>query len=161
MAPRPGEARPAGFEPFFYKLDALGHWYLLYGSRGFLQYQWVVPRASAAGVFGEITSLIERRGILSFLTTVKVFGDIPSTGWLSFARPGVTVTMDFPMNGNALLAALDDADKVVASVEGAVNPSKDARMSPVSFRSFFPNYGVFSHYIDPLFSSSFWRRVMG
>jgi len=31
----------------------------------------------------------------------------------------------------------------------------------VSFRRFFPGWESFAPYIDPKFSSSFWRRVTG
>jgi hypothetical protein len=47
----------------------------------------------------------------------------------------------------------------VRQSNGSVYPAKDARMSPASFQQFFPNWKEFSSYIDPKFSSSFWRRV--
>jgi hypothetical protein len=40
-----------------------------------------------------------------------------------------------------------------------VYPAKDARMSPESFAAYFPRRAEFSRYLDPAFSSSFWRRV--
>ena len=42
---------------------------------------------------------------------------------------------------------------------GAVYPAKDARMSPESFRAYFPALDRFTPHRDPKFSSSFWRRV--
>jgi len=47
----------------------------------------------------------------------------------------------------------------VGDAGGAVYPAKDARMSPQSFRRFFPAWTEFAEHIDPKFSSSFWRRV--
>jgi FAD/FMN-containing dehydrogenase len=38
-------------------------------------------------------------------------------------------------------------------------PAKDARVSRQSFRRFFPGLVEFAGYVDPRFSSSFWRRV--
>jgi hypothetical protein len=34
-------------------------------------------------------------------------------------------------------------------------------MSPQMFEASFPNWRAFSQYVDPKFSSSFWRRVTG
>jgi hypothetical protein len=34
-------------------------------------------------------------------------------------------------------------------------------MSEESFKSFYPRWNEFAQYIDPQFSSSFWRRVTG
>ena len=56
-------------------------------------------------------------------------------------------------------ALLEELDRVVRDAGGAVYPAKDARMSPESFRRFFPQWERFAVHIDPKFSSSFWRRV--
>ena len=45
--------------------------------------------------------------------------------------------------------------------DAAPDPAKDARMSPHSFRTFFPDWERFARHVDPKFSSSFWRRVAG
>jgi hypothetical protein len=54
---------------------------------------------------------------------------------------------------------LDELDEVTRAARGAVYPAKDARMSAQSFQSYFPSWKTFARYIDPKFSSSFWRRV--
>jgi hypothetical protein len=78
---------------------------------------------------------------------------------LSFPREGITLAVDFAVRGSRTFALLDDLDAVVRSAGGAVYPAKDARMSPESFRAFFPGLERFQPYRDPRFSSSFWRRV--
>jgi hypothetical protein len=93
------------------------------------------------------------------VTVLKQFGDLPSLGMLSFARPGVTLALDFPNRGRATLSLLDALDAITRSAGGAVYPAKDARMAPAAFRQYFPAWQNFAQYIDPKFSSSFWRRV--
>jgi hypothetical protein len=95
----------------------------------------------------------------SFLAVLKQFGDIASPGMLSFPRPGATLALDFPHRGASTLSLLDRLDEIVASAGGAVYPAKDARMPARFFKQYFPAWETFSHYIDPKFSSSFWRRV--
>ena len=79
---------------------------------------------------------------------------------MSFPRPGVTLALDFPNLGQKTLALLDRLDEVTRQAGGAVYPAKDARMSGDHFRHYFPNWATFTDFIDPRFSSSFWRRVM-
>jgi hypothetical protein len=79
---------------------------------------------------------------------------------LSFPRPGATLALDFPNSGKRTLRLLDELDDVVAAAGGAVYPAKDARMSGHRFRQYFPAWESFRQYVDPRFSSSFWRRVM-
>ncbi|MBE8228867.1 FAD-binding protein, partial [Leptospira borgpetersenii serovar Ballum] len=55
---------------------------------------------------------------------------------------------------------LDRLDRIVSEAGGAVYPAKDARMSGALFRQAYPAWEAFSRYIDPRFSSGFWRRVM-
>lgn len=146
------------YDNFFYPLDAIGSWNLAYGSRGFLQWQCVVPVA-AIGALEKVLSLIASAGEGSFLAVLKRFGDVRSPGMLSFPRPGFTLALDFPMRGPRTLELLDRLDRLVREAKGALYPAKDARMSSVTFRASFPRLDEFRQYIDPKLSSSFWRRV--
>ncbi len=147
------------YDAFFYPLDAIHHWNRIYGNRGFLQYQFVVPFESEHAT-REILSAISKSQGGSFLTVLKVFGDISSPGLLSFPCPGITFALDFPNRGQTTLNLLESFDRLVLKFGGKVYPAKDARMSGNAFKAFYPNYGEFKHFIDPAFSSSFWRRVM-
>ena len=147
-------------EPYFYPLDAIGGWNRLYGPRGFLQYQCVVPAAVAQSATAELLERITASGSGSFLAVLKVFADRPAAGILSFARAGTTLALDFPNRGAATFSLLDRLDDIVAAAGGAVYPAKDARMSGARFRQYFPHWQSMLVQIDPKFSSGFWRRVM-
>jgi FAD/FMN-containing dehydrogenase len=147
--------------PFFFPLDAVQDWNRLYGRRGFLQWQCVVPPDPEARALSQILQVIATAGMGSFLSVIKVFGDRPSPGMLSFPRPGVTLAVDFAMRGRSTLALLDRLDAIVIEAGGAIYPAKDARMSSRTFQRSFPRLSEFTSFIDPRFSSSFWRRVGG
>jgi FAD/FMN-containing dehydrogenase len=149
------------YDPFFYPLDAIHNWNRLYGSRGFLQYQCVVPVDVEGGAVREIVQRVGRSGEASFLSVLKIFADKHSPGMMSFQRPGVTLAMDFPNTGEPTLRLLEELDGIVRTSGGAVYPAKDARMSAESFKAFFPHWETFSGYVDPKFSSNLWRRVTG
>ena len=146
------------YDPFFYPLDAVPDWNRIYGRHGFLQYQFVVPFSEREAI-EEILNRIERSRLSAVLAVLKTFGDVASPGMLSFPRPGITLALDFPFLGVKTLKLLDELDEVTLSARGAVYPAKDARMSAHSFQSYFPEWQNFSRFIDPQFSSSFWRRV--
>jgi FAD/FMN-containing dehydrogenase len=142
---------------FLHPLDAIGSWNRLYGRRGLLQHQSVVPgkdgvRALLAAAAGS--------GEGSFLTVLKTFADVPSPGLLSFPRPGWTLALDFPGRGESTFRLLDRLDAIVLEHGGRLYPAKDARMAPATFRASFPQWTTFSAHVDPRFSSGFWRRVM-
>ncbi len=142
--------------PFFYPLDALGAYHRLYGPDGMVQWQALVPSHEVAREL-----LVEsRRAGASFLSVMKVMGDVPSPGMLSFSGKGVTIALDFPFEAG-ILPVLDRLDDLVAVAGGRLYPAKDARMSGRNFRLFYPQWEEFVPFVDPKFSSSFWRRVMG
>ena len=147
------------YDPFFYPLDGITDWNRLYGPKGLYQHQCVVPTEDGLEAVAEMLERTQRAGIGSFLTVLKMFGDVPSPGLMSFPRPGLTLTLDFANQGAKTLALLEELDAVVRQVGGRVNPYKDARMSAESFQSFFPHWRKLEPFIDPNFSSSFWRRV--
>lgn len=149
------------YRSYFYPLDGILEWNRMYGPNGFFQYQCVVPEAGAVDSLQEMLNLIGRSGSGSFLVVLKLFGAVPSLGLMSFPRPGVTLALDFPNRGRQTLDLLESLDGITRSVGGAVYPAKDARMSPDSFQHYFPQWTQFQRYVDPRFSSSFWRRVTG
>ncbi|MEJ2397538.1 MAG: FAD-binding oxidoreductase, partial [Gammaproteobacteria bacterium] len=147
------------FDPFFYPLDKIAHWNRMYGARGFFQYQCVIPTAQALDAMTDILQIIAQSGQGSFLSVLKLFGDMPSPGMLSFPRAGVTLALDFANRGNKTQSLLAQLDAVTLAAGGAVYPAKDACMSASHFQHYYPQWTDFTHYIDPAFSSSFWRRV--
>lgn len=154
-------AKQVHYQPFFFPLDAIGNWNRLYGPRGFYQYQCVLPPAQGEAGVAEILAAVAAAGAGSFLAVLKQFGDRPSPGTLSFPRPGVTLALDFANTGDRTRRLLDRLDEIVGRCGGAIYPAKDARMSPDMFARAFPALEEFKAFVDPAFSSSFWRRVTG
>jgi FAD/FMN-containing dehydrogenase len=144
---------------FFFPLDAVTAWNRAYGKRGFVQYQFVVPRDAAREAVPKILSHLRESHVASYLAVIKSFGDAKSVGLMSFPMPGVTVALDVPAPSDKDRRALDRADAMVADVGGRVYPAKDARMSSVMFKKFYPQWEQLEALRDPLISSSFWRRV--
>jgi FAD/FMN-containing dehydrogenase len=154
------QTRKVHFQSFFYPLDSIGNWNRIYGPKGMLQYQCVLPGEDGREVLRQMLGAIAESGNGSFLAVLKIFGERLSPGLLSFPRPGVTLAVDFPTSPD-VFRLLDRLDDMTREVGGAVYPAKDARMSGESFHEYFPAYERFAEYVDPGFSSSFWRRVMG
>lgn len=138
--PRNARARLTSYEPFFYPLDSIEHWNRLYGRRGFLQYQCVLPYAGGREGLIRILELIANERHASFLAVLKRFGTTPPEQMLSFLQPGYTLAVDFPRGGESqdrLLARLDD---IVIRSGGRVYLAKDARLSPEAFRAMYPRW---------------------
>lgn len=148
------------YNQFHYPLDAIAHWNRIYGPKGFLQYQCVVPVAVQHDVSRALFLEIEKSGQGSFLVVFKTFGSKKSPGLLSFPMEGATLALDFPIAGDATFALLDRLDAIVVEAGGRIYAAKDARMSAATFRAGYPRLEEFRKFIDPRFSSGFERRVM-
>ncbi len=129
------------YEPFFFPLDGIQHWNRAYGPRGFLQYQFVLPR----GKEDALRLIIERIGksdSAPFLTVLKLFG--PGRGTpLSFPLEGFTLALDFPRQP-ALFGLLEELDQITAQHGGRVYLCKDARLSAHNFRRMYPEHAAFA-----------------
>ena len=148
------------YAPFFFPLDGIADWNRLFGPRGLLQYQCVVPEPAEQSI-AALLDQVARSAETPSLAVLKRFGARKSPGMLSFPRPGITLAIDFANRGPSTLVLLERLDDVVREAGGAVYPAKDARMSATSFRRFFPDWQSFASYVDPKVSSSVWRRVTG
>jgi FAD/FMN-containing dehydrogenase len=148
------------YEPFFYPLDSLLHWNRMYGKSGLLQFQCVLPweMGQQMGIL-QILKAITSSGLASFLAVLKVFGDLPSPGMMSFPAPGITLALDFPIRPEVSFDLLDRLAQITMEHGGRMYSAKDARMTAKQFQAFYPQWQDFARYIDPAFDSSFWQRV--
>lgn len=147
------------YDPFFYPLDNIRNWNRMYGKRGFLQWQCVVPSTDKNEAIRTILENIAKSKLGSFLVVLKEFGSFPRQGMLSFPMHGITLALDFPNVGEQLFSILDKLDEIVIDFGGRIYPAKDARMAVKTFHASFPEVENFTKYIDTKFSSSFYRRV--
>lgn len=135
------QVRHIPFESFFYPLDALANWNRLYGKSGFVQYQFVLPRASGITGLRTILEQIAASGRGSFLAVLKVFGK-GNDNLLSFPTEGYSLALDFKAEPD-VLRLLDDLDKLVLDYGGRIYLTKDARMSETTFKSCYPRWQEF------------------
>jgi decaprenylphospho-beta-D-ribofuranose 2-oxidase len=134
---RPGTVSPWRF---FFPLDAIADWNRLYGSRGFMQYQCVVP-GDRPGAARRVLDGVARFGEPSFLAVIKDFGRA-GPGLLSFAMPGTTLALDFPL-GPRSQALVDALNEIVAAEGGRVYLAKDLLTRPEQFRAMEPRLDAF------------------
>lgn len=147
------------YQSYFYPLDAIANWNRLYGPAGFYQYQCVVPTDAMRDAMSTILRRIQRSGEGSFLAVLKTFGRRPSLGMLSFARQGATLALDFPNRGSRTENLFRDLDAIVLHSNGAIYPAKDARMPANMFHHSYSRRAEFAKFVDPGFTSNFWRRM--
>lgn len=121
---------------FFHPLDMAGQWTRLYGRRGFIQYQFVVPFEAVETMRAIITKISEE-GHASFLAVLKRMG-AESGGLLSFPKPGWTLTYDLPAGVDGLGPWLAELDELVLGVGGRHYLAKDALATPEVVRAGYP-----------------------
>jgi FAD/FMN-containing dehydrogenase len=142
-----------------YPLDAIGSWNRLYGPKGFFQFQNAVPARNAREAVAAMLREIAAAGEGSILAVLKVFGNRPSPGLLSFPMEGATLALDFANRGEATFKLLQRLERITLDAGGRMYPAKDSLMSPEAFRRGYPAAERFRDAMDPAFSSAFARRV--
>lgn len=123
------------YDSFFYPLDSIGNWNRIYGRRGFVQYQFVLPLEASQMGMRRILERIASSGMGSFLAVLKLFGR--QEGMMAFPMEGYTLALDFAMK-RGLLELLNELDRMVLDYGGRLYLSKDARMSANTLRASYP-----------------------
>jgi hypothetical protein len=149
---------------FFYPLDFVQDWNLIYGRRGLTQYQCVLPESAGAGAARRFLEVLTRRGGASFLCVIKDCGP-ESPALLSFPMKGMSVALDIAVRDDTQ-ALVDALNECVLSEGGRIYLAKDQFTRPEHFRAMETRLGHFlevRHRWDPLltFKSAQSVRLFG
>lgn len=120
------------FDDYFYPLDGIHHWNRAYGRRGFVQYQFVLPKAASYDGLIKILEKIRYSGHGSPLAVLKLFGKANPNAVMSFPIEGYTLALDFKVN-DGVFRLLNILDEMVLEHGGRIYLAKDARMSAETF----------------------------
>ena len=132
---RKAGGRLVGWDGHFHPLDALHGWNRLYGRRGLVQFQCVLPPARAEPGLAALLAETAGAGGGAFLAVLKRLG--PQESAFSFPMEGYTLALDFPANERTL-ALLDRLDAIALAHGGRFYLAKDGRMSAATLRASDP-----------------------
>jgi decaprenylphospho-beta-D-ribofuranose 2-oxidase len=154
---RTGEIQ--GLAAFFHPLDLVGSWNRLYGTRGMVQYQFVVP-------FGEeetmrvVVERLSASGAASFLAVLKRFG-AANPAPLSFPRAGWTLALDLPGASRGLADLLHGLDRIVLDAGGRHYFAKDAHTTSEAVRRGYPRLHEWQQIRDEIDPNRVWQSDLG
>lgn len=130
------------FDPYFFPLDRVMAWNRLYGRRGFVQYQCVLPKSESPAGIAALLECVRQAGHCSPLAVLKLFGP-EGEGLMSFPMEGYTLSLDFPMRRGTpdLLNALN---RITHDHGGRIYLAKDACSTPERVRQGYPDFNAFN-----------------
>ena len=147
---------------FFHPLDGVNKWNRLYGSQGFIQYQFIVP-LDRTDVLRHVIETFSKAGVGSFLAVLKRMGP-QNLAPMSFPTEGWTLTLDIAAGIRGLAELLAEVDTMVLDAGGRHYLAKDSHVSPVAVRRGYPRLEEWMntrHEMDPtgLWRSDLARRL--
>lgn len=128
------------YDTYFYPLDAVLEWNRIYGRKGFVQYQCVLPLAASSVGMKTLLGRIAQSGLASFLAVLKILGR--GHGVMSFPMEGYTLALDFPVSVDTF-RLFDELDAIVHDYGGRLYLAKDARMRASTLRRGYPRLDEF------------------
>lgn len=126
---------------FFFPLDALEEWHRVYGSRGMLQFQGLVPRSEAREGIRALLTRVRESPLVPALTVLKAMGP-EDRGMLSFPMRGLALSIDVPARKQAP-RILRELNQICLEHGGRVYLAKDATLEQDAFEAMYPRVDRF------------------
>ena len=126
---------------FFYPLDKIKNWNLVYGNGGFIQYQFVIPKENSVFNLKKILKTINNHNEFSSLAVLKLLGK-NNNNYLSFPMEGLTMALDFKLS-NSIMKLIKFLDEMILEMNGKIYLAKDALMSENIFKKTYPKWQEF------------------
>lgn len=126
---------------FFYPLDNLKHWNRIYGKKGLVQYQFVIPKSQSFEAISEVIEKVKNSNYPSYLSVLKLLGP-QNDNYLSFPKEGYTLSLDFKMKPG-LYDFLKKLDVIVNQYNGRIYLAKDGRVSKEVFEKGYTQVATF------------------
>lgn len=117
------------FDTYFYPLDALENWNLLYGPAGFVQFQCLIPLETSRKALREILSIASSGPDKPYLAVIKRHGPRPPEAKNAFPDKGYSLALDFPRS-STIAATFRKLEVVLKAVQGKYYLTKDAIGDP-------------------------------
>ena len=131
---------------FFYPLDKIKNWNLLYGQNGFVQFQCVVPLNKSIEFFDKITRYMKTNNLISYLSVLKNMSG-KSDSLINFGINGISLAMDFP-NSKNIRKHLIKMSKIVIKFDGRIYLTKENFLTKNLFIKMYPNWKIFINEIN-------------
>lgn len=135
--------KTSSIDEFFYPLDKINNWNVVYGNKGFISYQCSVPLKNSYDSIYQILKTLNENKIYSFVSVLKSMGK--NNRRLSFGQKGFTLVFDFPIYSN-VLEVLNKIDLIVLKNKGKVYLTKDSRISKENFLKINREFKDFNFY---------------
>lgn len=120
------EKKISGIDDFFYPLDKINNWNVVYGKKGFISYQCSLPLYNSYKSIYKILKVLKENKIFSFVSVLKSMKK--SGNCLSFSQNGYTLVFDFPIY-KKVYKVLTQIDTIVLNYKGKIYLTKDSRIS--------------------------------
>ena len=134
--------KTASVSEYFFPLDNIGNWNRLYGRKGFVQYQFAVPKTNAVAHFEQLFQLMKVHSCKPLLAVLKRHGDLVSPGMMSFPIAGYSLALDFRFQPG-LTAMIAELDELVTSFGGRIYLAKDHLLNASHFEQMYPSVDRF------------------
>jgi len=140
---------------FFHPLDGVTNWNRLYGSQGFIQYQFIVP-LDRTDVLRKVIETFSDAGVASFLAVLKRMGP-QNLAPMSFPTQGWTLTLDMAAGLKGLPGLLARVDAMVLDAGGRHYLAKDSHVAPSAVRRGYPRLEQWLTVRDAMDPAGMWR----